>query len=228
MTDLKRTAGYFDSHAAEFDALYGQRRSWDQKIIDHFFRKSMRLRFNRTLTECTPIEGRSVLDIGCGPGQYALALARRGAKRVVGIDFAPAMIRLAKQHVAETGIGAGIEFVTGEFLTTEFGSRFDYVILMGFMDYVDDPEAVITKALTLAASKALFSFPASGGVLAWQRRLRYRNKCDLRLYSRCDVEKLFTGMADCEVTIDRLSRDYYVTVRKVQADSMQISETASD
>lgn len=209
MTDLRRTAEYFDSHAAQFDALYGKRH-WFQKIIDHFFRKSMRWRFDRTLAECAPLDGRSVLDIGCGPGQYAVALARRGARRVVGIDFAPAMIHLARQRA----IDPGTEFIAGDFLIHQFAEQFDYVVLMGFMDYVVDPDAVIARAVSLATSKALFSFPAAGGILAWQRRRRYRNKCYLQLYSRNDLEKLFAGIPGCDVTIDRLSRDYYVTVQK--------------
>jgi len=213
MTDLGRTAEYFDSHAAEFDALYGKRR-WFQKIIDHFFRKSMRRRFERTLAECAPLEGRSVLDIGCGPGQYAVALARRGARRVVGIDFAPAMIHMAQQRAIDSGAHSNTEFLVGEFLTCQFAERFDYVILMGFMDYVIDPDAVIARAVSLATSKALFSFPAAGGILAWQRRRRYQNKCHLQLYSRNDLEGLFAGIPGCDVTIDRLSRDYYVTVQK--------------
>jgi 2-polyprenyl-3-methyl-5-hydroxy-6-metoxy-1,4-benzoquinol methylase len=215
MTDHKRTASYFDTHAAEFSAIYGSQRSWCDRLIDRLFRTSMRLRFERTIAECSPLDGRSVLDVGCGPGQYAITLARRGAGQVVGIDFAPAMIQLAKKHAAESGVGNRVEFIAGEFSDFDLGRKFDYVFVMGFMDYVEDPAAVVGRAVSLATSKALFSFPAAGGILAWQRRLRYRKRCYLRLYTHSEVEQLFSEMTNCEITIDKLSRDYYVTVRKI-------------
>jgi SAM-dependent methyltransferase len=214
MTKPSRTASYFDTHAAEFSAIYGSNRNWFDRFIDRLFRRSMRLRFERTIAECSPLDGRSVLDVGCGPGQYAITLARGGAGQVVGIDFAPAMIHLAKEHAIEAGVGNNTEFIAGEFLGFDFGRTFDFVILMGFMDYVEDPTSVASRALSLSTSKALFSFPAAGGILAWQRRLRYRNRCYLRLYTRSEVKHLFSGMANCEFAIDKLSRDYYVTVRK--------------
>jgi len=57
--------------------------------------------------------------------------------------------------------------------------KFDYAIVMGFMDYIADPSALIGKVLRVCRGKAFFSFPADGGPLAWQRRLRYRNRCPL-------------------------------------------------
>jgi SAM-dependent methyltransferase len=215
MTDHNRTASYFDTHAAEFNAIYGSRRNWCDRLIDRLFRTSMRLRFERTIAECSPLDGRSVLDVGCGPGQYAISLARRGAGQVIGIDFAPAMIQLAKRHAVDDGVENRVEFISGEFSDFDFGRTFDYVILMGFMDYMEDPAAVVARAVSWATAKALFSFPAAEGILAWQRRLRYRNRCYLRLYTHSEVEQLFSGMTNCEITIDKLSRDYYVTVRKI-------------
>jgi 2-polyprenyl-3-methyl-5-hydroxy-6-metoxy-1,4-benzoquinol methylase len=215
MTDQNRTASYFDTHAAEFSAMYGSQRSWIDRLIDRFFRISMRLRFERTIAECRPLDGRFVLDVGCGPGQYAITLARRGAGQVVGIDFASAMIQLAKKQAIDSGVGDRIELIAGDFADFNFDRTFDYVIMMGFMDYIEDPATVVARAVSLATAKALFSFPAAEGILARQRRFRYRNRCYLRLYTRSEVEQLFSGLANCEVTIDKLSRDYYVTVRKI-------------
>lgn len=44
-----------------------------------------------------------VLDIGCGAGNYALAMAK-GAKSVVGVDISPNMIAHAKENAARTGV----------------------------------------------------------------------------------------------------------------------------
>jgi hypothetical protein len=82
---------------------------------------------------------------------------------------------------------------------------------MGFMDYVSEPDAVVAKTLALARQRAFFSFPRKKGLLAWQRRLRYRGKTDLYMYSRADIERLFADRPAVEIQIDRIARDYFVT-----------------
>ncbi len=52
-------------------------------------------------------EGLHVLDVGCGTGSLAIALARRGA-RVTGIDLSPQMLDMARRKVEEAGIGDGV------------------------------------------------------------------------------------------------------------------------
>lgn len=51
-----------------------------------------------TLSLLPPVEGKSVLDAGCGPGVYAEWLADRGAE-VAAVDVSPTMIRLARRRL---------------------------------------------------------------------------------------------------------------------------------
>src|SRR5580765_2688027 len=55
--------------------------------------------------ECSraPLEGKSALDVGCGAGLLAVPLARLGAK-VTGIDAAPELIAVARDHAAAQGL----------------------------------------------------------------------------------------------------------------------------
>lgn len=55
-------------------------------------------------------EGMRLLDLTCGPGFYAAALARRGVV-VIGIDFSPASIAFARQLAAEEGVGDRCTFI---------------------------------------------------------------------------------------------------------------------
>jgi hypothetical protein len=87
---------------------------------------------------------------------------------------------------------------------------FDYAIVMGVMDYVADPKPLIAKVHSLTRERAFFSFPAAGGVLGWQRRLRYRDRCPLFLYTRSQVEKLFEGIEGASAHIEPIARDYFV------------------
>jgi hypothetical protein len=82
---------------------------------------------------------------------------------------------------------------------------------MGFMDYIDDPRVVIDKVLSHTTSKAFFSFPAAGGFLAWQRKMRYRKRCDLYLYREKQIAELFAHAACHHAEITRIARDYFVT-----------------
>lgn len=205
-------AEFFDSYAEGFDAIYGNRNTILNRLLNRHLRKSMRLRFERSIAACDPVAGRSVLDVGTGPGHYAITLARRGAGRVLGLDFAEGMLDVARKHAAEAGVASRCEFVLGDFLKYPFTETFDYVILMGFMDYMADPKKVIERAVSLARRRVMLSFPVAEGLLAWQRRVRYRARCDLFLYSRARLGELFAGFDPGRVRIEPIARDYFVTV----------------
>ncbi|MBI4642737.1 MAG: methyltransferase domain-containing protein [Deltaproteobacteria bacterium] len=206
-----RTSEFFQAYARDFDAIYGTRNTWLNRLINALWRRSMKLRYEETLKGCAPITGKRVLDAGCGPGHYAVALARRGAGHVLGLDFAPEMLELARARAAQAGVADRCRFELGDFLTYPLTENFDYAVVMGFMDYVREPAPVIAKVLQATKSKAFFSFPAAGGLLAWQRRLRYQQRCELFLYSESDLRKLF-GETGARWELKRLARDHFVTV----------------
>jgi SAM-dependent methyltransferase len=211
LSSNSRTSGFFHGYAKGFSDIYGEKHSGWRRLINDHLRKSMMLRFQATLDGCQPIDGRSVLDVGCGPGHYGVALATAGAGSVLGIDFADGMLDLAKENARRAGVSDRCSCERADFLTFTSPEKFDYVVLMGFMDYMSDPAAVVEKALSLSRHKAFFSFPMQEGFLAWQRRLRYRFKCDLYMYTRDDVERLFKTDACRRFRVDKMARDYFVT-----------------
>jgi 2-polyprenyl-3-methyl-5-hydroxy-6-metoxy-1,4-benzoquinol methylase len=206
-------ADFFDSYAHDFDAIYGTRHTALNRLVNKHLRKSMRLRYEKSIAGCDPIEGKSVLDIGCGPGHFGIALASRGARRVVGIDFAPQMLAVAREHAQGKGVADRCEWILGDFLTQTFNESFDYAIICGVMDYIAKPGPMIDKVLSVVTGKAFFSFPVRGGLLAWQRKIRYKKRCDLFLYSRPQLEELFKDKK-VDVTIEQIARDYFVTATK--------------
>jgi SAM-dependent methyltransferase len=203
---------FFDSYSHDFSAIYGNQNTLGNQLINSLFRRSMRLRYLKSLEGCDPIEGRSVLDVGCGPGHYSVALAKKGAGRVFGVDFADAMIDLARQNAKQAGVGQRCEFVTADFMNYPILGPFDYSVVMGFMDYIREPDRVIARVLSLTRSKAFFSFPIDGGLLAWQRRLRYKSRCDLFLYDRDQIRALLARTGYPKFSIDQIARDFFVTV----------------
>ncbi|MGH9629482.1 MAG: class I SAM-dependent methyltransferase [Bryobacteraceae bacterium] len=213
-TNIVRTREFFHEYASGFNSIYSNRNTLANRFINHMFRKSMEVRYRRTLEGCRPVQGKRVLDIGCGPGHYGIALARAGAVEVVGLDFAEGMIKLARQQAEAAGVAAKCTFMTKDFYTYEPQTPFDYVVVMGVMDYVPDPKPLIQRVLSMTRDRAFLSFPVAGGLLAWQRKLRYRTRCPLFLYTRTEVEALFENIEGFQTVIEQIARDFFVQVRR--------------
>ena len=216
----ERTSEFFDRYAVDFDSIYGNDNKALERIANRLFRHAMLVRYQKTIAGCQPAAGRSVIDIGCGPGHYSITLARQGADKVLGLDFAPGMLKIARERAEYAGVGERCSFELGDFLTYPLPEPFDYAIVMGFMDYVSDPRAIIERVLDIVQVRAFFSFPKAGGLLAWQRQWRYRNRCDLFLYREEQIRALLTPTG-ASFTIDPIGRDFFVTLsaRKAEAQS---------
>jgi ubiquinone/menaquinone biosynthesis C-methylase UbiE len=71
-----------------------------------------------------------VLDITCGPGFYAVDLAKQGCS-VVGVDFSPAAIAYARQLAESEGVAEGCTFVEQDVLQMEYeGQNFDAALFI--------------------------------------------------------------------------------------------------
>ena len=209
---MEKVKQFFDCYADDFDALYGTHPSLFQTIINSLFRASMRARYEKTLLNCQPVREKTVLDIGCGPGHYSLALAKQGARKVVGIDFAESMIQRAKEKASALNLSDNCQFFVEDIFHYSSLEPFDFSIVMGVMDYIGDPEPFIEKIIHLTKGKVFFSFPIAGGILALQRKIRYRKRCPLYLYRKKQLIDLLNRFPSRAYTIEKLHRDYYVTL----------------
>lgn len=207
-----RISEFFDSYAEGFNTIYGSNSTIVNRFTNRLFRKSMKLRYLMTIDGCTPIEDKSVIDIGCGPGHFGIMLAKKGAGFVRGIDFAESMIKLAKKNAKIQGVEDKCDFILENFLSSPRTEIYDFSIVIGFMDYIENPGEVIDKVISITRLKAFFSFPSDAGFLAWQRKIRYKKKCDLYLYNSEQLKLLFEYVECREVKIEKISRDFFVTV----------------
>ncbi|MEW5820241.1 MAG: class I SAM-dependent methyltransferase [Cyanobacteriota bacterium] len=207
-----KTSEFFNSYVHDFDAIYGNNNTNLNLLINKYFRTSMKLRYIETINGCQPVEGKTAIDIGCGPGHYSVALAQKGIKSVVGIDFAQNMLDVAAKRAKEAGVEDKCSFICGDFFAFNFEEQFDYSVVMGVMDYINTPEVFIEKVLSLTRSKAFFSFPLDEGFLAWKRKIKYKKRCNLYMYKKTDVEKLFKSKQFEKIEYTKLARDLYVMV----------------
>src|SRR5690606_30491661 len=106
---------------------------------DHFLGNYPRTKW-RKFEHAIPADltGKSVLDIGCNAGFYSIEMKRRGASRVLGLDFDDAYLEQARfaAELAETDI----EFrKLSVYDVGALGERFDVVIFMGVLYHLRHP-----------------------------------------------------------------------------------------
>ena len=96
-----------------------------------------------------PLEGLRVLDVGCGGGILADAMARKGAD-VLGIDLASKALKVAQLHALEAQTdGVRYQEISAEALATELPGHFDVVTCMEMLEHVPDPSLVVKACATL-------------------------------------------------------------------------------
>ena len=88
------------------------------------------------------LEGKAVLDIGCGGGILSEAMARRGA-RVTGIDLAERPLKVAQLHLLESGLEVEYIKIAAEELSRTRAREYDIVTCMELLEHVPDPAATV-------------------------------------------------------------------------------------
>lgn len=152
---------------------------WFEALADHMGPAYLRYSFTKgteqevaALVDILGLEdGRSILDVGCGPGRHSLALASRG-HRVVGLDVSEAFVRIAAGSAERAGL-SNVRFVRGDArgpaLPPEIGeASFDAALCLcqggfGLMDLLDDDLAVmgtIARSLRPGGVAAVSGFSA--------------------------------------------------------------------
>ena len=103
----------------------------------------------RYIDERAPVAGKQVLDVGCGGGILAEAMAARGAL-VTGIDAGEAPLAAARAHRLVSGLEIDYQRSTAEALASREAGRFDVVVCLELLEHVPDPGSVVRACATLA------------------------------------------------------------------------------
>lgn len=142
------------AEVAKFDALAS--RWWDP---DGEFRplheiNPLRLDWIRQYAD---LNGRSVVDIGCGGGILAESMAAAGAD-VTGIDMAEGALAVARLHQVESGASVDYRQSTAEELAAADAGQYDIVTCLEMLEHVPSPAQIIASVHTLLRPGGLAFF----------------------------------------------------------------------
>ena len=95
-----------------------------------------------------PLAGKRVLDVGCGGGILAEAIAKKGAN-IKGIDLSEKALKVAELHSLESGVQVSYELIAAEALAAREAGQYDVVTCMEMLEHVPDPSAIVQACATL-------------------------------------------------------------------------------
>ncbi len=138
------------------------------------------------------LTGKHILEIGCGTGQLAIAIAERGAS-VLAIDICPEMIKYAKKNAALCKVTDRVQFQVVDFEELDISSKrqFDWIIAITVFEYSVNPEKWLTSMHSLG-NKFISTFPSDNLIQIVIRRINnwIAGSFPLRFYSEAEVSEL--------------------------------------
>ncbi len=140
------TANVDPREVAKFAAMAA--RWWDPEGEFRPLHALNPLRLRYVEEHAGPLAGARVLDVGCGGGLLAEAMAARGAQ-VTGIDAAAEVLEAARLHLKESGLEVDYRQATAEELAEAHPGAFDVVTCMEMLEHVPDPASVIAALARL-------------------------------------------------------------------------------
>jgi 2-polyprenyl-6-hydroxyphenyl methylase/3-demethylubiquinone-9 3-methyltransferase len=130
---------------AKFEAL--AERWWDPKSEFRPLHDINPLRLDY-IDQRVKLQGKKVIDVGCGGGLVSEGMARRGAE-VTGIDLGEAPLAVARLHAQKDGIEVEYLNITAEEIAAQRAGQYDAVTCLEMLEHVPDPGAVIAACAQL-------------------------------------------------------------------------------
>ncbi len=157
----------------------------------------------------------AVLDAGAGTGKLSIPLMRAG-RRVVALDFSPAMLTIARAKARRAGVAGA--FAIADARTLCFRDRaFDCTVASRLLMHLPDWRAAIAELCRITRDTLIVDFPPPIGFAriesAWKRRVRPRPAGAHRGYATISPPALAAQLAAHGFAVDRVTRGFFLPVR---------------
>ena len=140
---------------AKFSAL--AHRWWDPTSEFKPLHDINPLRLHYIDERCGGLHDKKVLDVGCGGGILAEAMAAQGA-RVTGIDLSEKALGVAKLHQLESGAEVEYRLISAEALAASAADTYDVVTCMELLEHVPEPASTIAACAQLTRPGGMVVF----------------------------------------------------------------------
>jgi len=117
---------------------------WDPTGPMHTLHEVNPLRTGFIARSCE-LQGRSVIDIGCGAGVLAESLTRLGA-HVTGVDLSEKLLTIARAHAQQQGLNVDYRFISAEQLAEQQPGAFDVVTCLEVLEHVPRPDELVATS----------------------------------------------------------------------------------
>jgi len=144
---MSSSSNFDSAELAKFSAL--AHRWWDPTSEFRPLHEINPLRLAHIDRLANGLAGKRVLDVGCGGGILAEAMAAKGAQ-VTGIDLAGRALKVAQLHGVEVGSGVDYRLISAEDLAAEAPESYDVVTCMEMLEHVPQPPSVVAACARLA------------------------------------------------------------------------------
>jgi len=145
---VARSINYDSGEIAKFEKLAA--RWWDPGSEFKTLHDINPLRLDY-IDRHAPLQGKRVLDVGCGGGLLTEGMALRGAQ-VSGIDMGKAPLGVARLHQHESGLDIDYQQATPEQMVPSHAGEFDVVTCLEMLEHVPDPAAAVAACAELVKS----------------------------------------------------------------------------
>lgn len=206
---------YFHRRIKDFDDIYRDDKPGLISFLNKTIRAWVRLRFDLAFKIAGDLNGKSVLDIGCGSGRYMFESIRRGAAKAVGLDAAAGALAMAGNTASNLGVEDQVELIETDFMDFDTDKKFDVIFAVGYFDYVLDPVAHLKRIIRLSNGMLYASFPKLWSPLSAIRKIRLTlNRCPVRYYTKGRIKKMMREAHISDYQIRTIFRDNILIINK--------------
>ena len=148
-----------------------------------------------------PLEpGLRYLDMGCGSGEFTVELAKRGVRRITGVDFLPRFVETARANARSAGVDDRVSIVCHDLRTWQPEEKFDVLLSFDSFEHIDTPRPFMARM-------ADFLAPGGRAVLAFGPM--FQSPFGDHMYEFFRVQVPWRGVLFSEDAMLRVRREFY-------------------